>query len=150
MWLDGGGWGLLGPLLHCALPCSPGISLFLLHFFTFSLSQKHMWAYSLACTSCIFTHHINGNPGNLPTSPPGTFDDRSLILQVAIPSIPCLPPVHSSRSPLWPLCALFVWTRRAHSYIQLVIMYTHHNPLFCRKPCFLCLLPSAIRCTIYW
>lgn len=77
------------PLLYCTLPCSPGI-------FFFSLIHICFLSYTITCEhTCLCVHHaislhVNGNPGNLLTSP---SDDHSLI---------------SRRDSVYPISPLFI------------------------------------------
>lgn len=133
----------LGLLLHSALQCSPGISFFFFSY-TFSLFLLHTHTQTRArehtclCVHHAYSLHVNGNPGNILTSPPGTFDDHSQKLR-PWSHLFHLPPVHSSRPLVFSMCSVYLNQFRAHSLqpqllFQFVITYTHHKPLFCRNP----------------
>ena len=148
--MDGGVWGLSGPLLHCALPCSPGISLFHLHTFSclylfLSLSDER----TCLCVQHAYSLHVNGNPGNLLTSPSRHFWWSLMSIAAVIPShLSHLFPAHPSRPLVSFMCSAHLNQFRAHTCSQFLfqsaIMYTHHNPLLCRNPanCVLSLLLS--------
>lgn len=108
------------------------ISLFL------SYTHTHTCEHTCLCVHHAYSLHVNGNPGNILTSPPGTFDDHSQKLR-PWSHLFHLPPVHSSRPLMSSMCSVYLNQFRAHSLqpqllFQSVIMYTHHNPLFCRNP----------------
>lgn len=57
---------------------------FLFFTYTFSLSSfSHTTTreHTCLCVQHAYSLHVNGNPGNLLTSPSGTFDDHSLLPQ---------------------------------------------------------------------
>lgn len=141
----------LGPLLHCVLQCSPGISLFsfffLLHIF-FSRTQTHVSI--LAYVYIMHIHlHVNGNPGNLLTSPLGTWRSLTNIATVIHAISPVF--IHPSRPPP---CVLFIQTNSEHIATATVLqIHQHvHSPYssFLQKSRYLCFLPPAMRRTIYW
>lgn len=134
-------WRWLRPLLHCTLPCSPGISF---SFFFFSPTHIRFLSYTNTCKhTCLCVHYaysllVNCNPGNLLTSPP---DDHSLILRRWF-RLSHLSPVHSSRPLLSSICSLHLNQFRAHSYSHscscssssrtlIITLFSAENPATC-------------------
>lgn len=58
-----------------------GFLFFSYTFSPFSLSYTDTRELTCLCVHHAYSLHLNGNPGNLLTSPSGTFDDHSLILR---------------------------------------------------------------------
>lgn len=105
-----------GPLLHCALPCSPGNCLFFSPTHFLFLSHTDTCKHTCLCVHHNYSPYVNGNPGNLLTSPSGTFDHHSLILRRWSP-VSHLSPVHSFICPLVSsMCSVHLNQFRAHSY----------------------------------
>lgn len=142
-------------VLHCTLPCSPGISYFLLHIFSFlslslSLSYTNTCEHTCLCVHRAYSLHVNGNPWNLLKPPSDTFDDHSPILR-RWSHLSHLSHVHSSRPLVSSVCHLN--QSRAHSYSHscssnlssFILIIT----LFSAEILLLVSSHSAIRRTIY-
>lgn len=125
-----------GPLLHCASPMQPrdfSFSSYTFSPFLFLSSTNTREHTCLRVHHHAYSLHVNGNPGNLLTSPSGTFDRSLTNICGGDPIYPISSPAHPSR----PLVSSYVFCSSEpirSTWPQLLFQFVIINPLFCRNP----------------